>query len=101
MRKELAGASDEVKHLRERLRKGHEFSDQFCRRAASIRWINGSEAAVHTVIDLRCTEIPDDAELTVSERQEFEAGKATLQDELDHQVNSFLKDLIGRVTAVP
>ena len=100
-RKELAGASGDVKHLHERLRKGHEFFEQFCRRAASIPWTNGFEAGAREVISLWSGQMPDDVELTVSEDQAFEEHKDRLQKELDHQATSFLKDLMRRVKPFP
>ena len=98
---ELDGASDNVNHLHERLRKGHEFFEQFCRRAASIPWTNGFEAGAREVISLWSGQMPDDAELTVSEDQVFEEHKDRLQKELDRQATSFLKDLMRRVKPFP
>ena len=98
---ELDGASDNVNHLHERLRKGHEFFEQFCRRAASIPWTNGFEAGAREVISLWSGQMPDDAELTVSEDRAFEERKYRLQKELDRQATSFLKDLMRRVKPFP
>ena len=100
-RKELTGASDEVKHLRHRLRKGHEFFEQFDKQATSIRWANGFAAAARKAIGLWSTEILNGAELADVEKQQFEARKDTLRRELDRQATSFLKDLMRRVKPFP
>ena len=98
---ELAGAGAEVKDLRERLRKGHEFFDPFDKQAASIRWANGFAAAAREAIGLLSTEIPDDAELKADEGLAFARRKDELREALDCQAISFHTDLVRRVKPFP